>query len=179
MEALLFLPNDFEETEAITTIDILRRGKVSLLTVSLTDDLMVTGVNGVSIMADLLLKDIISSSCKMVVLPGGSGYRDFLSNETFLDYLKEHYNAGKYLAAICAAPIVFSRLGFLKDKKCVCFDSLQSEIDCKELIVEPVVVDDNIITARAMGSVMYFGLMLVKILRGEDKANDIKSSICL
>lgn len=169
--AAMFFTADFEETEAIAPLDILRRGGVDVLTVSLTGDLCVTGSHGVTVRADALFNDFSPEGAEMLILPGGPGTKNYLEHKPFLALLRDFFSNGKKIAAICAAPTVLSELGFLENKKCVCYPGLE----LKGAITQdkPFVTDGAVTTGKGAGCAFEFGFELLRVLRGEALAKDV------
>lgn len=173
--AFLFLADGFEEIEAINTIDILRRAEITLTTVSIYAHKNVIGGHGVVIEADTIFAGTDFSDGDMLILPGGSvAFRDFIPlQELILQYGKQ----GKYLAAICAAPLMFGNLGLLQSKKAVCYPGYENYLQGATITENRVVVDGNIITAKAAGCTIEFALMLVELLEDKELSNKIAEQI--
>ena len=165
MKALVFLATGFEEMEAIGTIDILRRGGVETLTVSITGEKTVTGVHGIPVVADELLEDVDFFDCIAMILPGG-GPGSLLLNqhEGIRQLIVDASENGMLIAAICAAPRVLGSLGLLKGKKAVCYPGIEPELIGAIILNVPVVTCENIITARGPGLVFDFGLAILDYL---------------
>ena len=175
-KALLVLSEGFEEIEATTTIDILRRACVSVTTVSLTGEYFITGARGVSIETDELFENL-QDDFDMLILPGGPGTKNYFEHKALLDLITKYNENGKYLAAICAAPTVFGKLGLLKGKKAVCFPGCENELIGAVLSTNAVEVDGTVITSKAAGTAVDFALKLAEILLGEEVSKKVKSQI--
>ena len=174
----IFLADGLEEIEALTVVDLLRRAGIKIAMVSITDDLMIKGSHGIEIKADSLFSEVDFSDAEMLVLPGGMpGTTNLGAFTPLLDLLKVHYNNERKLAAICAAPTVFSALGFLKDKKATCYPARAAELDCREVSEDSVVVDGNITTSRGLGTAIAFSLSIISQLISKEKADEIAESI--
>lgn len=174
IEACVFVADGFEEIEAITTIDILRRGGVSVLIVSVTGSTTVTGAHGITIYADQLFESTDFSNASMLILPGGMpGASNLQLHDGLLELLRDFNAAQKQLAAICAAPKVFGYLGFLKNKNSICYPGFEAELIEAVLSAESVVTDQNITTAKGPGYSIQFGLRLLEILMGNEIANKV------
>lgn len=177
----VFIADGSEEVEAITPVDLLRRAKIDCDVVSVMEGNTVTASRGIVITADKNIKDIDFAEYDMLVLPGGiKGTENLGSTKALTDALVEFNKAGKGIAAICAAPTIFSGLGILAGKEATCnpgfFDVLGKEgaqVD-KDA---PVVRTGNIITSQAMGTSHDFGLEIVKYFAGEEAAATLKSNI--
>ncbi len=176
---ILFLADGFEEIEALSPLDLLRRANIEVVTVGLgKKDL--TGAHGITVMADTDDAHLPTGPYEMVILPGGMPGASNLDASAVVDHvLRETAAQGGYLAAICAAPMVLGHRGYLAGKRAICFPGFESEL--RDAIVTPydtgVVCDGNVITARGMGVAQAFGLSLVAALRGEAAAEQLKSAI--
>ena len=177
----IFIADGTEEVEAITPADLLRRAKLDCDLVSVMESNTVTASRGIVITADKNIKDIDFADYDMLVLPGGiKGTENLGSTKALTDAVIEFNNAGKGIAAICAAPTIFSRLGLLKGKDATCnpgfFDVLESEGAILDKDAR-VVRSGNIITSQAMGTSVPFGLEIVKYFAGEEAADLLKGNI--
>ncbi len=166
----LFLDNGFEEIEAVTTIDLLRRAAVSLTTVSITGQLMVKGAHDITVKADTLIEDTDFADAEMLILPGGATKLD--ASAKLCDLLRRHNEEGKQIAAICAAPAVLGRLGLLEGKQATCYPGC--EADLGESYVGGLVVESkNIITAKGPGLSSDFAFCLIEKLAGSEAADRV------
>ncbi len=173
-DAYLFLTEGFEETEAITTLDILRRGDINVISVSLTGNEYVIGSHGICVKSDELFENINQNAAKMLVLPGGPGHANYLKHKGLLSLIKKYHDDGKYLAAICAAPVVFGELNLLVGKKATCFPSFENRLHGAIITSDSVVLDGKFITSKGPGTSVVFGLKLVEILKGINVSEKIK-----
>ena len=165
MKALIFLATGFEDIEAVGTIDILRRGGIDTVTVSVTGDYTVTGAHGIPVIADKVFEEIDCSKYDAIILPGGgSGSITLNKHEGVRQAVVEAWQSGKLIAAICAAPRVFGSLGLLTGKNATCYPGIEPELIDANVLNEPVVVDQNIITGRGPGLVFDFGLAILDYL---------------
>jgi len=177
----VFIADGTEETEAIAPTDLMRRAKLDVTTVSVMGRENIVSSHGISIEADTTIEKINFEDFDMLVLPGGlKGTANLKANQTLADQIKKFNEEGKGLAAICAAPSVFSGLGILKGIPATCnpsfFDVLKADgADLKP--DEKVVVSNNIITSQAMGTSIPFGLAIVAYFQGRDAAEALKSNI--
>ena len=169
---LVILSPGFEETEAITVIDILRRAKLNVVTASLEDNAAVMGSHQIVIMADKTLSEVYDQEFGTIVLPGGmKGVENMLASTKLLDLVKRMADQNKTIAAVCAAPLILDNLGLLKPNQFTChpcvYERLQTPIDlCDNGISTPQVSAGNIITGRSAGCAMVWALALVKHLTG-------------
>ena len=175
----VFLADGFEETEALTTVDILRRGKLDVQTVAVgTNGKQVTSSHKITVTADINEAEIVFENLRGIVLPGGMPGTKYLGEyEPLCRLLEEKNSQGVYLAAICAAPSVLGNLGLLKGKKAICYPGFEDRLTGAEVTFEKVVTDGNITTSMGMGTAIVFALRLVELLCGIDKAMEIKKSI--
>lgn len=169
----LFLADGFEEVEALTPVDLLRRAEIEVQMVSVTGKKTVTGSHGICVCADLLMEEI-KDQADMLVLPGGMpGTKSLGECEALICLLKDYDKNGKRLAAICAAPSVLGKNGFLRGKKATCFPGWEEALEGAELVKDDVVTDGRITTSRGMGTAFVFGLELVSLLAGEETSMKI------
>ena len=173
--SLIFLTTGFEEIEALATIDILRRGGVNIQSVSLTGDRTVTGGHQISVIADYLFEDVDFADAQMLIIPGGTVKIN--EHEGLKREILAFADQGKLLAAICAAPMVLGGLGLLQNKKATCYPGYEKYLIGANVTDAPVTVDGNITTGRAAGCTIEFALQLLRQLKGEKVAEDIKQKI--
>lgn len=172
------LAEGFEEIEALTVVDVLRRAKLPVVTVSIGSTLQVTGAHQISVVADRLFKDVDYSVGSMILLPGGMpGAKNLNEHAGLRSKIMEYSASGKYLAAICAAPLVLGSLGLLKGKKVVCYPGFESTLEGAHVTLDACMVDNQIITARGVGAALTFALELVKILVGIELAEKLKKEM--
>ena len=166
----LFLDNGFEEIEAITTIDLLRRANIALTTVSITGGELVLGAHNIAVKADGLIEKIDFSDAETLILPGGATKLGDCA--ALCDLLVNHNKENKLIAAICAAPAVLGKLGILEGKQATCYPGFQDALG--ESYVGGLVVESkNIITAKGPGLSSDFAFCLVEKLAGEEVADEV------
>jgi len=172
------LADGFEEIEALTIIDLLRRAEIEMETVSITGRLPVLGSHGVKVIADILFEDAVYSSCDLIVLPGGlPGAENLAAHNGLGEKILSFNNQGKGLAAICAAPLVFGRAGILKGKKATCYPGFEEELKGAEIMTDDVVRDQEIITSRGPATAMAFALAIIESIKGKEAADEIASGL--
>lgn len=166
----IFLDNGFEEIEAITTIDLLRRAKLEVTTVSVTGTAMVLGAHNIAVQADGLFDAIDFSDANMLILPGG---QTRLGDHSGLcELLTDHNAKGGLIAAICAAPSVLGKLGILAGKQATCYPGFESYLG--ESYVGGLVVESkNVITAKGPGLSSDFAFCLIEKLADSDTADQV------
>ncbi len=167
----------FEEIEAVTVIDVLRRGGIEVV-VAGTIAGAVEGRNRIVLQPERNLDDVISDDFDMVVLPGGAAGTEHLKNdERIKGLLKKMAGKGKYTTAICAAPIVLEAAGLLQGKNVTSHPSVQSGLKGVHYQEDRVVVDGKVITSRAPGTSMEFSMKLLEILAGKDKRAEVNHGV--
>ncbi len=177
----LFLANGFEETEAIAPLDLLRRVGVDVKTVAVgtkAGDLTVKGSHGIPVTADIHESEINTDNIDGVILPGGlPGAHNLFASEAVQLTLEAANNKGALISAICAAPYILGKRGYLKGKRAVCYPGFENDLEGAEVTDAPAVVDGNVITAKAMGAAIPFGLAIVSYFCGKEQADAIASAI--
>lgn len=173
-----FLADGFEEVEALAVVDLLRRAKVDIKMVSITGSLEVKSSHDIIIQADELFERMDFSDAEMLFLPGGlPGTTNLEAHEGLKSLLIQFHQAGKRLAAICAAPSIFGKLQFLEGKKAVSFPDFEQYLFGAEVLRERVITDGTITTSRGMGTAVDLGLELVRIMVGEEKSEELAGKI--
>ena len=174
----LFLAPGFEETEAICTLDLIKRGGIEVKTVAVgCEGLAVTSTRGITVLADLSLADAQKELPCGVVLPGGLPGADNLNVPAIHEILHAVNKQGGLLSAICAAPYVFGGQGLLQGKAATCYPGFEERLVGAEVKKAPVVRDGNVITAMGMGASVAFGLAIVEYFKGKEAADSIKAAI--
>lgn len=169
--AAIFLINGFEETEALTTVDILRRGGVVATTVSLMGGLEVVSKNKIHVQADTMFDDVKERDFDMIILPGGT--LDIKNHEGLQELVKKYHAEGKNIAAICAAPAALGRAGVLAGKTAVCYPGLESHLTGARIGHNIVETDGNITTAKGPAVTPFFALKLLEILEGKAMSDEV------
>lgn len=173
-KAVVVLAEGFEEVEAITVIDVLRRGGVEVVAASLDGANQVTGAHGVKVTADSSFKAAAQSECDALVLPGGgTGTENLRRSHELAERLRRQKESGRLVCAICAAPTVLVDAGVLDPEQHVtCYPSCVMDLDRPSANV-PVVADGNVITGQAPGSSLLFALVILKALVGDKAAEKV------
>jgi 4-methyl-5(b-hydroxyethyl)-thiazole monophosphate biosynthesis len=170
----VMLAEGFEEIEAVTIVDVLRRGGLETVTVAIGDGLLVTGGHGLAVKADRLFAETDFSQGSMVILPGGgAGTKNLAAHAGVARVLREYAAAGKYIAAICAAPSVPGQMGLLAGKKATCYPGFEEQLKGADISDSPVVVESMFVTSRGPATAMSFALKLVELLAGEKMAREV------
>lgn len=186
----VFLADGFEVSEALTTVNMLRRGGINVKTVSIYDDRIVTSSNRIPVIADMSFGEFKSSTSfggslasDVMIFPGGMpGSANLAGFGKLIDIMKKHYEDGGTVAAICAAPsLVLSLLPDLDGKKMTCYDGFEQALVDKgaEYLKDGVVIDGNIITGRGPGWAVEFGLAILSHVKGQAKADEVKAGLML
>lgn len=174
----VFLADGFEEIEGLTVVDVLRRAGITVTTVSITGSRQIHGSHDILVHADKLFEEMDYEEQDMVVLPGGMPGTIRLEEHKGVEtVLKKYYKEKKYIAAICAAPSILGKLGFLKGRKATAYPSKEEELLDAEIVREPVVVSDFIVTSRGLGTAVDFSLALIALLSNKEKAEEIRESV--
>lgn len=175
------LAKGFEEIEALTCVDLLRRAGLPVETVSCDPARTVTGSHGISVEADTLFVSADYDGAEMIVLPGGMpGTTNLRAHEKLCQKIREFAAAeDKKVAAICAAPMILGQLGLLEGKKATIYPGMEEEL--KGAIVagedEKVVTDGNIMTSKGPGTAMDFALAIIKWVAGDEKYEEVKNGL--
>ena len=174
----VFLANGFEEIEGLTVVDLLRRAKIYVDTVSIMDDYIVHGAHGINVQTEDLFDEVDFEEFDMVVLPGGMpGTLNLKEHDGVRYVVKQYAKEGRFVGAICAAPTILKSLGLLEGRRATCYPGVEDEMENVILTETAVVVDDNIITSQGVGTAIDFALKLIEVLDGEEKAKEIAESI--
>ena len=173
----LFLINGFEETEALTTVDILRRGGVVVTTVSLMSGQEVVSKNKIPVRADAMFDSIKNEKFDMVVLPGGT--ITIKDHEGLQELIKKYHMDGKLIGAICAAPAALGKAGVLAGKTAVCYPGLESHLTGARIGHNIVETDGNITTAKGPAVTPFFALKLLEILEGKAMADEVAEAFLI
>ena len=184
------MADGFEVSEALTTVNMLRRGGVNVKTVSIYDDRIVTSSNRIPVVADMAFGEFRASTTfgpclptDVMIFPGGMpGSANLAAFNKLMDIMQDHYAQGGTVAAICAAPsVVLGLLPNLEGKKMTCYDGFEDALQAKgaEYVKEGVVVDGNMITGRGPGWAVDFGLTILSHIKGQEIADKVKAGLML
>ncbi|BEG99643.1 DJ-1 family glyoxalase III [Bacteroides sedimenti] len=171
----LFLAEGFEEIEAISVADVLRRAGIKTKLVSVTGEKTVQGAHAIPVVADTTFEKADFADAAMLVLPGGMpGASGLDAHKGLRSLILEHAKSNKPLAAICAAPLVYGNLGLLKGKKATCYPGFEKFLEGAQIDrSKPVVKDGLFITAEGPAAAMTFGLEIVDFFLGKDKMTEL------
>ena len=169
----------FEETEAITPVDLLRRANIPVQTVGLNGK-TVYGSHRIGIEADITVEEMDLTTLEMLVLPGGlGGVASIRSCESAMAAIRFAHENEKWVAAICAAPTILAKLDMLTDKTAVCYPGCEEEMPGVAIADKAAVRDGNIITGTSAGCAVAFGLALIEALKGSKEATRIAQQIVI
>lgn len=178
-KVLVPLAKGFEEIEAVSIIDVLRRAEIEVIVAALNDEMLVLGANGIALQADTKVETVSADELDMIVLPGGWGGTYALADdENVQELLREMDAQNKNIGAICAAPYALHKAGVLKEEF-TCYPSVEEEIDHDGYIGDKamVVESQNVLTSRGPATAICFALQIVKKLKGEEVYNTLKSGV--
>ncbi len=178
-KVLVPLANGFEEIEAVSIIDVLRRAEIEVLVVSLDDKAQVKGANGITIIADMKIQQVVIDELDMIILPGGwDGTYALADDANVQNILKQMDVKGKNIAAICAAPFALHKAGVLKHNY-TCYPSAEEQIREEGYLGDKMMVveDGNVMTSRGPATAICFALQIVKKLKGEEQYLALKAGL--
>ncbi len=168
------LANGFEEAEALVPFDILTRCEINCCLVSFEESNLVTGSHGIRVLADMMLKDMDLSDAECIVFPGGGVGTENLDKNPYTDIiLKEATERNLLIGAICAAPSILGKRGYLKGLKATCYPGFEKHLIGSEISTDRVVCAQKIITAKGAGAAYDFGHALASHLKDEHTANEV------
>lgn len=174
---IMILGTGFEPVEAIAPCDILRRGGVEV-TLAGIGGMTIEAGHGITVKADCTVEEADFENAEMVVLPGGlGGVKSILGCETALNAVKTAYEAGKFVAAICAGPTILAHLHITDGKTATCYPGCEAQMGSAKCVSQDVARDGSVITGRAAGAAIPFGLSLLEALRGEETAKTVAGAI--
>ena len=177
----IFLADGFEEVEALTCIDVMRRAGMPVTTVSISPELGVTGAHGVTVMADSLFEDNDYTDAEWLVLPGGiPGAPNLAAHEALCDALTAQDDQGGKIGAICASPaVVLAPLGILQGRDAVCYPSMEAGIGGVRWEKGSVAIDGNVVTGNGPAAAAPFALAMVVQSLGHDAAAQVAAGMLL
>ncbi len=171
-----FLADGFEEIEALSVVDILRRAEIEVKIISVDDNKQVTGAHGIKVVADDIIGDLTDG--ELLFLPGGMpGVTNLEASKNVMSVIRDYLSKGKYIAAICAAPSILGKMGILQGKKAVCYPGFEKYLDGAEVLTDKVVIDANIITSRGAGTASDLGFAIVSLLKDNETAKKLKTGM--
>ncbi len=180
MKAFVLLAKGFEEIEAITPIDILRRAEIDVVTLSITDNKTVKGAHNVEVIADDVLKNRLDEKADIIITPGGLAGSEYLRDSVMVqNFLKKQSVEERLIASICASPIALDSACILNRTNYTCYPSIEKQIKTGNYINERVVLDNKIITAQGPGVATDFAFKIVEVLLGQEKVKSLKTEMLI
>lgn len=176
--AYVFFAEGFEEIEAITIIDVLRRAEIPTEMISITGKLAVSGAHDITVHTDMLFEETDFSKAGILILPGGlPGANNLNSHDGLKKKLLEFNSDGKPVAAICAAPLVLGGLNILRDKEAACYPGFENKLLGATISEQLAIKSGNIITGRGPGAALNFALEIVSELKGKQLASQLSEGM--
>lgn len=179
-EAYVFLAEGFEEIEALTPVDVLRRAGIPVKTVSITSSLQVTGSHGIIVTADALMEDTDFEGASWLILPGGlPGATNLYASEPLRGLLRKQY-ASKHgrIAAICASPgVVLGQMGLLKGREATCYPGFQDKMEGAVYEDRRVVSDDKFVLGNGPSSALLWALAILTATIGEEHMSQVANAM--
>lgn len=173
----ILLAEGFEEIEALTQTDVLRRAGIEVKNVGVTGE-YVTGSHGITVKADALIEEAKNCVPEGIILPGGiPGTPNIAANKDAVELIKKVAENKGLVAAICAAPSVLGEMGLLKGKKAICYPGFEDKLTGAIVTCEKVVIDGNFITSRGAGTAMDMALAIAEYITGENQNKLSKAMI--
>ncbi len=177
-KVLIFLTEGFEEMEAATPVDLLRRAGVDCKTVSMTGKREVTGAHGISFVADLLFDEEVAKAADGIVLPGGMpGTANLQKHQGLKKVLRYFDEEKKLISAICAAPMILGEMGLVKGREATIYPGMEDFLTGALPVQTPICKDGHILTSRAPGTAIPFALKLVEIFAGAEVMETVRKDI--
>ncbi|HJA92042.1 MAG TPA: DJ-1/PfpI family protein [Candidatus Eisenbergiella merdipullorum] len=174
----VFFAEGYEEIEALTVVDLARRAGIEVDMISVENEAEVKGSHGITVKMDRGLSETDFSGLDMLVLPGGKkGTQGLESCGTLMEQLDAFYEAGRPVAAICAAPSIFGHRGYLKGRRATSYPSFEDQLDGARITHGAAETDGNVITGRGMGCSIPFALAVVEYLAGKEEADRVAGSV--
>jgi protein deglycase len=174
----IYLAEGFEEIEAITVVDVLRRGDIDARMISITGKKEVRGAHNITVTADELFENADNLGADMMVLPGGMpGTRYLGEHKGLKEVIIAFAERNKLIAAICAAPSILGRMGLLDGKKAVCYPGFEESLKGAVIGEDIISQEGNYITSKGPGTAIYFALRLVEVLEDIETAGEVREGM--
>lgn len=177
-KAAVFFARGYEEIEALTVVDVLRRAGIEVVCVAIDNAMSVTGSHSISVAMDAGIDEIDFDSFDILVCPGGMpGTKNLEMCKKLAENLQKFYEDGKLVAAICAAPSIFGHMGFLYGRKACIYPGMEKELIGAEVCHDKVARSENVITSRGMGTAIAFALEITAALLDQKTADGMAEKI--
>ena len=174
----VFLADGCEEIEALSVIDVLRRGNVDVIGVAINENLNIKGAHNIDFMANIKFNEVNFDEIDMVVLPGGyEGRNNLLAHTGVCNICKDFNLKEKFIAAICAAPSVLGENYILENKKATCYPGFENQLKGAKFIDQNLVIDGNIITSKGPATAMLFSIALLEIMTNTQNATKVAQGL--
>lgn len=174
----VFFANGFEEVEALTVVDLCRRGGIDVKMVAVGESLNVIGRTNIEIKTDILFDETTITNYDGLILPGGMpGTNNLMENKGLCEALRDFSNKGRLVAAICAAPMVLGKMGILRGKRACCYPGMEEYLEGAQIEDGLVSIDGNVITSRGVGTAIAFSLAIIEMLEDKNTAEEVRKSI--
>ncbi|MCH4191903.1 MAG: DJ-1/PfpI family protein [Butyrivibrio sp.] len=174
----IFIAEGFEEIEALTVVDLLRRAEIEIQMVSINGNRTVTGSHGITVQCDTLFEKVDFESLDMIILPGGNpGTKHLDEFAPLKEEIRVFDQQKKYISAICAAPGILGRMGLLKGRKACSYPTTEDQLDGADVQRTETVISDHILTSRGMGTAIAFGLAIIERFQTAEKAESLGHAI--
>ncbi len=174
----VMMADGFEEIEALAVVDVLRRAGIDVFTVSITNKNTVTGAHKIQVIADLTIKEAALEDADMIVLPGGMpGAQNLYDNPVLEEALEKRVKNNKWIAAICAAPFIPGKRGYLKGKEAICYPGFEKYLNGAIIKEQNVVISDNFITSKGPGTALHFAFAIVSVLKDQKTASELAKAM--
>ena len=174
----VFFGTGYEEIEALTVVDLLRRAGIEVQCISIDNRKQVMGSHKINVEMDAGIGDVDFESLDMIVCPGGMpGTRNLEACDVLIEQIRSFYEKGKLIGAICAAPSIFGHMGLLKGRKACIFPGMEKELVGAEVVYDDVVQSEHVITSRGMGTAIAFGLEIISNLIDKETAQNLGRKI--
>jgi len=178
MKIVVLIAKGFEEIEAITLIDLLRRANLEVTTVSIYRHNEVEGGHKIKVITDAVFDEVDFNIFDAIIFPGGGeGVLNLAGEDKIIDLVKKMNNGGKYVISICAAAFVLERAGVIENRIVTCYPTWEDKITSAKIIRDNVIVDEKIITGRGVGAAIDLGLKLVEVFCSKSDSEKLKNQI--
>jgi 4-methyl-5(b-hydroxyethyl)-thiazole monophosphate biosynthesis len=174
----ILLAEGFEEVEALTPADVLNRAGFEVVLVSTNNDLLVTGAHHIPVKCGCFIEHANSKDATMLILPGGMpGTLNLMACERVKSLVLEFHDAGKWIGAICAAPMIIGEMGLLKGKQATCYPGYEKHLIGADIVKVPAITHGKIVTGRGVGTAMNFSLEIVRNLLGKAASEELAKNM--
>lgn len=173
----VMLADGFEEIEALTPVDVLRRADIEVFTVSISNSKTVMGSHNIPVIADMLMDEADLVNAEMVILPGGPGTQNLYHHAGLEEAIASRVSQSKWMAAICAAPMILGKRGYLNGHEAICFPGYEKDLQGAVIKNSKAVISGKFITSKGAGTALDFALAIVSVLKDENTATALKSKL--